>query len=188
MSIAEVPSPSGARAFLNPTVTHERRSVRSSQVSIARAVCALVVLRSCAVVCGCLVYSIGEPQSWRRLRVALRATMGYIWRTHMWELRQYPWRLMILGDKRQHAAAVDSLMCEWNALQPCCVPEGLARRFKLGNVQVQDQSTKALLYWIAYMHRLTVADVETRHARNSHSASSSGHVDFITSGIAILAD
>ena len=116
--------------------------------------------------------------SFRRMRTALRATLGYIWGKHVRELLQYPWRLFILADRRQPFGVKEAVLREWVSKRGCCLPEGLARRLKQSATDVTCVSFRSFLYRLAWVMRLTIADVEVRHARNRSSAGNSGNTDF----------
>ena len=124
-----------------------------------------------------------DPKSWRRLRVALRATMAYVWRKHVKELSGYPWKLLRLADERATDADKEAIVAEFNATPECCLPHGMARTLKAAKANLLSPHIKEFLYWTAFMLRMTVADVETRHARNlrtSGSKAGSNNVNFST--------
>lgn len=120
----------------------------------------------------------GDVASWKRLRVALRSTMTSIWRQHVHELSQYPWTLLSLVDAPAPQRLKHSIIQDWESEEPCCLPEGLARRFKDANVDFMSSDTQIFRFWFAFMVQLTVADVEVRHARNQVAAGATGNVDF----------
>ena len=112
-----------------------------------------------------------------KLRRSLRATMCYLWRKHSHEFAQYPWKLFALADARQSAAAKASIQHDWAQRSACCLPEGFTRRLKDADIDIMDERFGHFMYWFAYLARLTVADIEVRHARNSSNAGG-GREDF----------
>lgn len=120
----------------------------------------------------------GDPTSWRRLRVALRSTMAFVWRKHVREVVQYPWKLVLLADPRAAPAQREAVVEEFTTTNACCLPSGFSRTLRLAGADLTAHNTHRLLYWFAHMVRLTTADVEVRHARNSVSAGKTGNMDF----------
>lgn len=96
----------------------------------------------------------------------------------MLELHQFPWRLVSLADSRTTAAQKDLIRESWENVSECCLPEGMARRLKANGIDVESAEMLSFLRWFARMARLTVADVEVRHARNNVSAGATGNIDF----------
>ena len=112
-----------------------------------------------------------HPVSWMRLRVALRATMAYIWRKHVLEFSGWPWKLLKLADERTGIAEKDAIAKEFDSTPECCLPHGMTRTLKAANADVRCPRIREFLYWVAFLLRMTVADVETRHARNNNTSS-----------------
>lgn len=57
----------------------------------------------------------GDVASWKRLRVALRSTMAYMWRKHVSELSQYPWELLSLVDAQAPQRLKHSIIQDWES-------------------------------------------------------------------------
>ena len=81
-----------------------------------------------------------DPASWRRLRVALRATMAYVWRKHVKELSGHPWKLLKLADERACVAEKDAIAAEFESMPECCLPHGMARTLKAAKADVRSPS------------------------------------------------
>ena len=116
--------------------------------------------------------------AWVRLRTAVRTVMANVWRKHVRELQQFPWVLATLADDKATAEQLDVIFDRWRQTSPCCHPDGMSRRLRQHDVDLRTPSMKWFLRWWAYMVRLTTADIEVRHPRNTVSAGSSDMVDF----------
>lgn len=104
--------------------------------------------------------------------------MAFLWRKHAHELNEFPWKLLMLGDCQAPHEAKACVAAEFKCAAPCCLPAGLARTLRQSGQDVQSPGSVSLLYWTGKLLRLTIADVEVRHARNATSAGRSGNVDF----------
>ena len=100
--------------------------------------------------------------------------MSFIWRKHVHCFGQYPWKLLGIADPRLETEAKGALIAEFEARAECCLPHGLARTMKASGLDLRDARTTQFLYWYAFMVRMTVADVEVRHARNNATSSAAG--------------
>lgn len=112
----------------------------------------------------------------------MRSTMAYLWRKHFHELSQYPWRLVSIADPSAPPSMKSDIIQDFGSHNPCCLPKGVARSLREEGADLQGGETTSFLFWFAHMARLTTADVEVRHARNSTSAGKTGNTAF--SGIA----
>lgn len=120
----------------------------------------------------------GDSNSWVRLRSALRATLCYIWRKHLHNLRQFPWRLVTLADDEATPEEKNQVKEAWSGTNECCLPQGMARNWMAAGVDLDCPNILRFLHWLAFMTRMTVADIEVRHARNNQTAGTSGNLDF----------
>ena len=101
----------------------------------------------------------------------------------MKELSGHPWKLLKLADERACVAEKDAIAAEFESMPECCLPHGMARTLKAAKADVRSPHIKEFFYWVAFLLRLTVADVESRHARNlrtSGGKAGHGHVSFTT--------
>ena len=128
------------------------------------------LMRRGAQVLATMPFVTGDTASWRKARAAIRATMCFIWRKHVHELQQYPWKLLGLGDPRMEPMARQALINDFGATKACCLPRGLARSAQIAQVDLASDVARQFMYWFAFMTRMTVADVEVRHARNNHTS------------------
>ena len=106
--------------------------------------------------------------------------MAFIWRKHINELAQFPWRLALLADPMAPASMKAKVAKEFSSASACCLPEGLARRLKASGKDIQSESVLTFLFWWSSMVRLTVGDIEVRHARNNTSGGGAKNADFST--------
>lgn len=113
-----------------------------------------------------------------RLRSALRATLCYIWRKHLHNLRQFPWRLVTLADDGATPEEKNQVKETWSGTNECCLPQGMARNWMAAGVDLDCPNILRFLHGLAFVTRMTVADIEVRHARNNQTAGTSGNLDF----------
>ena len=106
------------------------------------------------------------------LRRGLRGTMAWVWRKHVHKFRTCPWLLVVLGDARAPPRVKDAILEQWEASSACCLRPGMARNMKECGVDATALGTRewqSFVWRFACILRLTIADIEVRHPRNTRS-------------------
>ena len=84
-------------------------------------------------------------------------------------MRSLPWKLLQLADPRATHLERTTIANELYELRMCCLPPGLARSIRLyapGPAALLDAKWTMILFSVAQLMNMSVAEVERRHSRN----------------------
>lgn len=112
------------------------------------------------------------PPCLRQLRRAILVVVCWLYRRFTCVMRRFPWRLLVLGDKRVPMTERHALWATFAQARPCCLQPGFARRLheQHRNCSAEEicESERWVRIWLWFSRVFTMqcADIEWRHGRN----------------------
>ena len=112
------------------------------------------------------------PAEWQLVRRCILLATAHVYRYHAkMFFAEWPWPLVAAADPRTSSAERLSVIRRFLDKNHCCIPFGLARKLRdLDEAELAGSTWQAILLFMAWLVRASVASVETLHARSRRLA------------------
>ena len=112
-----------------------------------------------------------HPDQARLFRRSVLLAVAHVQRHHHDMYFAWPWRLFSLADPRVAESEHRSLVQEFKAVTPCCLPHGFGRELiKQSEEMLLGSFWRTFLFLAGWVLRSSVAPVETLHSRSRRRA------------------
>ena len=131
----------------------------------------------------------GDPATARLFRRLIRVCSAWVFYKHQRKFWTWPYRLFAVADTRLSQREKLNLADDFWATNACCMVWGMARSIRnMAAVDLLSPSWTRVFFRVSTVARLSVADIECRHARNKRAAASKAMEFAQLGGLFIIAE